>query len=271
MPEPQSTDLNPEIRRIVDAARGVWTRRLIDHFRANSLLFYRDLKVGTIDLTAETEAVGRLLAGDTLTVERLVSPARHAGNPDPVVRARAEAEASQKVRGALVALQRKALSNLEAFLIAVGTNETLEHPVHAVIEPVRSFDGDSTKDWCARHLESDAEVCSDGLFCFRRFADAGHAHAHAVLGTGGGCAACEVKGARWVNVLLGNVKRAISGSYHAIRQGKYARLYLAEAAYRFNRRFRLREMLPRLARAMMLCKRHPEPVLRMASNFMAEE
>jgi hypothetical protein len=65
----------------------------------------------------------------------------------------------------------------------------------------------------------------------------------------------------------GNVERAISGSYHAIRQGKYARRYLAEAAYRFNRRFRLREMLPRLARAMMLCKPHAEPVLRMASNF----
>ena len=113
MPEPQSTDLNPEIRRIVDAARGVWTRRLIDHSRANSLLFYRDLKVGTIDLTAETEAVNRLLAGDTLTVERLVLPGRHAENPDPVVRARAEAEARKKVRDALVALQRKALSNLE--------------------------------------------------------------------------------------------------------------------------------------------------------------
>ena len=65
----------------------------------------------------------------------------------------------------------------------------------------------------------------------------------------------------------GNVERAISGSYHAIRQGKYARRYLAEAAYRFNRRFRLREMLPRLARAMMLCKPPAEPVLRMASNF----
>ncbi|MCK9367220.1 MAG: IS1595 family transposase, partial [Metallibacterium scheffleri] len=33
------------------------------------------------------------------------------------------------------------------------------------------------------------------------------------------------------------------------------------------RRFDLRAMLPRLARAMMLCKPHPEPVLRMASNF----
>ncbi|WP_447973690.1 AAA domain-containing protein [Nitrospira sp. Kam-Ns4a] len=113
MTEPQSIDLNPEIRRIVDAARGVWTRRLIDHSRANSLLFYRDLKVGTLDLTAETEAVGRLLAGDKLTVESLVSAGRYAEGPDPVVRTRAEAEARQKVRSALVALQRKALSNLE--------------------------------------------------------------------------------------------------------------------------------------------------------------
>ena len=40
---------------------------------------------------------------------------------------------------------------------------------------------------------------------------------------GGGRAACEVTGTRWVNVLLGNVKRAISGSYHAIRQSKYDR------------------------------------------------
>ena len=48
-----------------------------------------------------------------------------------------------------------------------------------------------------------------------------------MLEAGGGRAACEVKGARWVNVLLGNLKRAISGTYHAIRQGKYARLYLA--------------------------------------------
>ena len=155
--------------------------------------------------------------------------------------------------------------NKQAFLIAVQTDSALEHPTYAVIEPVRSFDNDSIKDWQARHLAPDAEVFSDGLFCFRRFADAGHAHT--VLETGGGRAACEVTGARWVNVLLSNIKRAISGSYHAIRQDKYARLYLAEAAYRFNRRFDLRAMLPRLARAMMLCKPHPEPVLRMASNF----
>jgi hypothetical protein len=76
-----------------------------------------------------------------------------------------------------------------------------------------------------------------------------------------------VPGARWVNVVLANTRRAISGVYHAIRQSKYARRYLAEAAYRFNRRFRLPDMLPRLATALMRCKPCPEQALRAASNF----
>lgn len=113
MIESKAEQLDPEIRRVVDAARGVWMRRLIDHSRANSLLFYRDLKVGTLDLTSETETVGRLLAGEALTVESLTSRGRYVDSPDPVVRARAEAEACQKTRHKLVAIQRKTLGNLE--------------------------------------------------------------------------------------------------------------------------------------------------------------
>lgn len=155
--------------------------------------------------------------------------------------------------------------NKQPFIIAVSTDENLEHPTFAVIEPVQSFDNTSLSDWARRRLAPGAEVFSDGLACFRRTADLGHPHT--VLVTGGGRAATEAKGARWVNILLGNVKRAISGRYHSVRQAKYARLYLAEAAYRFNRRFHLRSMMPRLLRAMVLCKPHPEPVLRTASNF----
>lgn len=155
--------------------------------------------------------------------------------------------------------------NKQPFLIAVQTDEALEHPTVAVIEPVRAFDNASVTEWVARRLEPECEVYTDGLACFRRIEDAGHAHT--VLVTGGGRAATEAKGARWVNVLLANLKRAISGVYHAVRQGKYARRYLAEAAWRFNRRFRLREMLPRLATALMRCKPCPERILRLASNF----
>jgi hypothetical protein len=112
MQESQSTNLNTEIRRIVDAARGLWTRRLIDHSRANSLLFCRDLKIGTLDLSAEIEAVDQLLAGKALAVESLVSADNLPESPDPGAREGTE-EALRKVRNTLVALQRKALGNLE--------------------------------------------------------------------------------------------------------------------------------------------------------------
>lgn len=151
-------------------------------------------------------------------------------------------------------------------MIAVETDATLEHPRYAVIEPVRRFDNASLIDWGRRRLAADAEIYSDGLHCLRRLAELDHAHT--VLDTKGGRAATEVAGARWVNLLLGNLKRAISGRYHAFKQAKYARRYLAEAAYRFNRRFRLPEMLPRLARAMTLCKPCAEPNLRLATNYL---
>jgi hypothetical protein len=155
--------------------------------------------------------------------------------------------------------------NKQPFLIAVSCDENLEHPIHAVIEPVESFSNASITDWAKRRLAPNTEVYSDGLACFARVTDLDHAHT--VLDTEGGRAATEVKGARWVNTVLGNVKRAISGRYHAIKQAKYARRYLAEAAYRFNRRFQLAKMLPRLLRAMVLCAPCAEPGLRLAGNF----
>lgn len=39
--------------------------------------------------------------------------------------------------------------NKQAFIVAVETDETLEYPVCAVLEPVRSFDNASMQDWAA--------------------------------------------------------------------------------------------------------------------------
>ncbi len=153
----------------------------------------------------------------------------------------------------------------QAFVTAVQTDKDLEHPSYAVMEPVRSFDNASLRDWCQRRLAPGGEVYSDGLACFGRCIDTGSAHT--VLVTAGGRAACEIPGARWVNVVLANTKRAISGRYHAFKQGKYARRYLGEAQYRFNRRFRMAAMVPRLMRAMMLTNPWPEPALRAVGNF----
>lgn len=155
----------------------------------------------------------------------------------------------------------------QAFIAAVSTDENLAHPRYAVMEPVRAFSNECMRDWAVRRLAPQAEVYSDGLACFAQVIDLGHAHT--VLVTGGGRAATQTRGAVWVNTVLSNIKRAIDGRYHAIRQAKYARRYLAEATYRFNRRFHLGKMLVRLVHAMMACKPCPEPALRRATNFVS--
>ncbi|MEX3583386.1 MAG: hypothetical protein VB137_13850 [Burkholderia sp.] len=59
--------------------------------------------------------------------------------------------------------------------------------------------------------------------------------------------------------MLGNLKTALKGTYHAIDHAKYAHRYLAD---RFNRRFDLPAMAPRLLRAAVRTKPHPRRVLR---------
>ncbi len=114
---------------------------------------------------------------------------------------------------------------------------------------------------------SQTELFSDPLAAVRRFVD--EDHAHTVLVTKSGRAANEVTCARWVNVLPSNVERSIGGAYHWFNQTKYARRNLGEAAYRFNRRFALPELLPSLLRAMVLYSPCAEPALRQASNFLS--
>lgn len=49
-----------------------------------------------------------------------------------------------------------------------------------------------------------------------------------------------------MNTKLGHVKKALHGTYHAIR-GKHLGRYLGGIAYRFNRRFELGSLVERLA------------------------
>ncbi|MBK7301073.1 MAG: transposase [Moraxellaceae bacterium] len=67
---------------------------------------------------------------------------------------------------------------------------------------------------------------------------------HTAIVTGGGFESMELEAFKWVNTLIGNVKNSIKGAYHAINK-KHLPRYLAEFCYRFNRRFRLEDMLVR--------------------------
>lgn len=149
--------------------------------------------------------------------------------------------------------------NKRPFVAAVSV-DAAGHPGFAVLEPVSGFTSAALKTWFTQHLQPDTEVYSDGLAAFRTAIDCGHAHT--VLVAGGGRAATRVAGAYWVNTVLSNVKRALDGTYHAFRFCKYAARYLAEAQYRFNRRFDLSALLPRLLVAAARCQPWPERALR---------
>lgn len=149
--------------------------------------------------------------------------------------------------------------NKRPFVVAVAT-DAKGHPGMAVIEPVSGFTTAALTDWFRARLEEDAEVYSDGLGAFRAAIPLGHAHT--VIAAGGGRAATEADGARWVNIVMGNIKRALDGTYHAFRFFKYAQRYLGEAMYRFNRRFQMAAMMPRLLVAAARCAPQPERQLR---------
>ena len=67
---------------------------------------------------------------------------------------------------------------------------------------------------------------------------------------------------RWVNTILGNIKNALRGTYHAIRP-KYAQRYLSEFEYRFNRRFDLPDIIPRLVYVALRTPPMPERLLKL--------
>lgn len=94
-------------------------------------------------------------------------------------------------------------------------------------------------------------------------------HAHTVI-EGHGRSGCEEANARWVNVVLSNLKRSLDGAYHAFKFTKYAHRYLAQTQWRFNRRFDLAALVPRLLVAAARIKPWPERCLRDVPVFSAE-
>jgi transposase-like protein len=126
-------------------------------------------------------------------------------------------------------------------------------PLAMRMTPLKGFRSTSIDRWARQHLSPDSEVTSDGLPCFRAIVET---CPHWSIATGGGPASVEKAEFTWVNTMLGNVKNALHGTYHAL-QGKHLGRYLGEFAYRFNRRFELDRMVDRLA--YVACRTAPLP------------
>lgn len=144
------------------------------------------------------------------------------------------------------------------FVAAVQTTENGK--AHLVCLSPRPFTKESLDEFMAQSLALPLTVVSDGLGCFTVAAGRGAVHDRTV--TGGGKGSVKLPQFNAVNTLLGNLKTAMTGTYHAIDFAKYAHRYLAEVQYRFNRRYDLRSILERLVRAAAATKPCPERIIR---------
>ena len=131
------------------------------------------------------------------------------------------------------------------FVAAVETDEE-GYPRRMSLNRVKGFRSKEIARWSRAKLAAGTAICSDGLACFAAVSAAGCTHTPTIMSGPGIARRRQVL--NWVDTMLGNVKNALHGTYHAIR-AKHLPRYLAEFSYRFNRRFDLASMLARLATA----------------------
>jgi len=136
------------------------------------------------------------------------------------------------------------------------------HPLYLRMSHLGSFSKQDVASWAQKHLNAGSLVVSDGLNCFPGVKQASCTH-EPIITTSGVPEYDEFKVFRWLNTMIGNVKNAIHGTYHAVSE-KHLPRYLAEFCYRFNRRFKLGDMINRLAFVAMRTPPMPQRLLKLA-------
>ncbi|WP_324732129.1 IS1595 family transposase [Pseudomonas paeninsulae] len=153
--------------------------------------------------------------------------------------------------------------NKVPFIAAVQTSAE-GHPQYLQLRRVRAFTLKAIGSYAQQSVAPGSTVFSDGLACFRAF-DARECQ-HFSIVTGSGRASAQHPTFKWVNTLLGNVKNALTGTFHAFDL-KHAPRYLAEFEYRFNRRFDLGAMIERFSYAALRTPPMPYRLLKLAEVY----
>ena len=136
-------------------------------------------------------------------------------------------------------------------------------PVRLKIRRIQRFGKKEVKALAGKILKTSATVVTDGLACFRGIAEAGCTHAPVIVAKAANHSE-KLPCFKWVNTTLSNIKCAILGTYRAVR--KHAGRTLAEFEYRFNRRFDLTTIIPRLGWVSVRTQLMPYRLLKLAED-----
>jgi len=149
------------------------------------------------------------------------------------------------------------------FVAAVET--TAEGKPHRIkLVRVRRFTKKNIKKVTGRIVKRGSRVVTDGLGCFRGVADAGCTHEPIITGTGR--KAARHPSFKAINTALANIKTAIAATFRKA-SNKHAARRLAEFAYRFNRRYDLASLIPRLGWVAARTTPMPYRLLKLAEAY----
>lgn len=140
--------------------------------------------------------------------------------------------------------------NKTPIVAAVSTTEG--KPNRLKLQVVKSHDTESLVEFFKKHTDlAKTTVCSDGLACFKgACTELGLEHERIVVSKQEG-RSVDIDSFTWVNTALGNLKKFINGTHQSITK-TYIPRYLAEFQYRFNRRFDLKSIFPRMLYACVV-------------------
>ena len=131
------------------------------------------------------------------------------------------------------------------FVAAVSTGSK-GRPRKVKLVPVKGFRKREIARGARGWLAPGTEVVTDALGCWSALD--GIAASHRAIRTGSGRKAARMAPFKWVNTTLGNIKSAIAGTYRKLGPDHAGR-YLASFAWRYNRRYQLKSMIPRFIHA----------------------
>ena len=150
--------------------------------------------------------------------------------------------------------------NKTPFLAAVEKNAD-NHPIRIKLSVVHGFKKEEVRRWSEKHLALGAVAVSDALPCFTGIKEAGFEHTAIVVGNSKDPK--KTAPFNWVNIILGNLKTALAGTYHKL-SGAHLPRHLAIFQYRFNRRFVLGDMIKRLTFVSLRTPPMPRRLLKLA-------
>ena len=114
-------------------------------------------------------------------------------------------------------------------------------PRRVAMATLAKVDGHSLKKFATQAIAKGSTLHTDGWGAYRTVAKAGYQHRVTVTGSGKKAAVTFP----WVHTFIGNLKRMILGTHHSVSP-KHLDQYLAEFAYRANRRWMEAHLFDRL-------------------------